>query len=551
MRRSALGAALAAVVITTGCTAGADSTARVSVPAPTPWRPFAASLRERMPDALTAASTGCSRRKRSAGWIARENRRRGTTVWRVSQPTDPAVTGYLSSFQVVCGGTVEVHASGDGLARVQVFRLGWYGGPGGRLVTQTTSRPLHRAAVVPAARHRTASARWPIVFRLHVDTDWVPGLYLVELVTPTGLRFPMPLVVNDPVDRTPLLVVASTMTWTAYNGFGGASLYRGKRDSSANRAYAASMDRPLIGNGYTQFWVDDLPMASLIEQTGLDVSYTTDVMLDRRPQVALMHRCLVFGSHSEYWTRRMFDGVEAARDAGVNVAFLGGNDIYWQARLDGDVADPRTVLVYRQAKLDPARRTDPDLLTTRWTDRGRDSAELTGATFSTLGFAGAGYLMLQTPAWLVRGTTLRRGSVLAGVGRNEADAVDAAVRATPGDIEVLAVALVDIHGRVGDGPWSLVTASYYTAPSGAAVFDAGTTRWVCATDNNCPEGPTDSAVMTNIRTMTQNVLRAFAHAGWGRTHPSRRSVTPAVSDLLREIPSQAIGHATHVSRDSD
>ena len=29
--------------------------------------------------------------------------------------------------------------------------------------------------------------------------------------------------------------------------------------------------------------------------------------------------------HDEYWTREMYDNVSAARDAGVNLAFLSGN----------------------------------------------------------------------------------------------------------------------------------------------------------------------------------------------------------------------------------
>ncbi len=30
----------------------------------------------------------------------------------------------------------------------------------------------------------------------------------------------------------------------------------------------------------------------------------------------------------------MFDAAERARDAGVNLAFFGGNDVYWQVRFE-------------------------------------------------------------------------------------------------------------------------------------------------------------------------------------------------------------------------
>src|SRR5690606_9299423 len=43
--------------------------------------------------------------------------------------------------------------------------------------------------------------------------------------------------------------------------------------------------------------------------------------------------------HDEYWTREMYDNVTAARDAGVNLLFLGGNslsgEVYLKPSYDG------------------------------------------------------------------------------------------------------------------------------------------------------------------------------------------------------------------------
>src|SRR5439155_2098714 len=70
--------------------------------------------------------------------------------------------------------------------------------------------------------------------------------------------------------------------------------------------------------------------------------------------------------HDEYYSRPMFDAVAAARDAGVNLAFFGGDEIRWQVRFEGSASGaPNRVLVcYKDAALDPI--SDPSLETVQW-----------------------------------------------------------------------------------------------------------------------------------------------------------------------------------------
>jgi hypothetical protein len=37
--------------------------------------------------------------------------------------------------------------------------------------------------------------------------------------------------------------------------------------------------------------------------------------------------------HDEYWSKPMRDAAEQARDAGVHLAFVEANAIYWQVRV--------------------------------------------------------------------------------------------------------------------------------------------------------------------------------------------------------------------------
>ncbi len=70
-----------------------------------------------------------------------------------------------------------------------------------------------------------------------------------------------------------------------------------------------------------------------LEETGYDVAYLTDsdYHLGRGPdpQVAWL-----FAGHSEYWSWPMWLRATAARDRGISLGFLGGNDIYWLIRYE-------------------------------------------------------------------------------------------------------------------------------------------------------------------------------------------------------------------------
>ena len=59
----------------------------------------------------------------------------------------------------------------------------------------------------------------------------------------------------------------------------------------------------------------------------------------------------LFG-HDEYWSGAQRANVEAARDAGVNLLFWSGNEVYWRTRyadsIDGSGTDYRTLVSYKE-----------------------------------------------------------------------------------------------------------------------------------------------------------------------------------------------------------
>ena len=157
-------------------------------------------------------------------------------------------------------------------------------------------------------------------------------------------------IVRDDDGASDLLFQTSDTTWQAYNTYGGNSLYAGSPDS---RAYKVSYNRPFITRGNApEDWVfnAEYPMVRWLERNGYDVSYTTGVDSDRLPAELLEHKLFLSVGHDEYWSGTQRANVEAARDAGVNLAFFSGNEVFWKTRWENRTA----------ARSSPTRRRTPN-----------------------------------------------------------------------------------------------------------------------------------------------------------------------------------------------
>ena len=94
-------------------------------------------------------------------------------------------------------------------------------------------------------------------------------------------------------------------------------------------------------------------MIRFLEANGYDVSYITGVDTDRRGALLRNHKVFLSVGHDEYWSGAQRANVEAARDAGVNLAFFTGNEVFWKTRWepssDGGHGTPyRTLVSYKE-----------------------------------------------------------------------------------------------------------------------------------------------------------------------------------------------------------
>src|SRR5262249_9898227 len=124
---------------------------------------------------------------------------------------------------------------------------------------------------------------------------------------------------------------------------------------------------------YNSIWHAEYPMVRWLEANGYDVSYFTDVDSSRFGSLILNHKIYMDVGHDEYISGPQRSNIEAALAAGVHLAFLSGNEIYWKTRwapsLDSSATPYRTMVCYKESAdnqvLDPQ---DPSTWTGTWRD---------------------------------------------------------------------------------------------------------------------------------------------------------------------------------------
>ena len=416
-----------------------------------------------------------------------ENARHGYRGWSkglfdyLGSSTAP-IQGYASEMSASPGQTLDLHVSVQGTARyrIQIFRLGWYGGVGARLVgcVPGCGGAKHgKAQPMPSPDSKTGEivAHWPVTDRVRTRSSWVSGYYIAKLILLSGAHHGQANYVAFVLrassrSSSTILVEASVNTWQAYNGWGGKSLY--DFNSGGKAAVKVSFDRPNSTNNSIFMW--EYPFARFLERNGYDVAYTTDVDTDRDPAQLLHHRLVIDSGHGEYWSKRIRDAFDAAKASGVNLAFLGADIGDWQIRYEDN---QRTIVEYRDASRDP--ETDPALKTTRFRDLAtpRPQCQLLGIQYQG-GFRSdfpqpTDYHVNSAAAsdpWFA-GTHFTASSTLPGLVGYEWDGLKAGCPAQQ--------PIVLFHAS---GPPN-ADAVKYVAASGAKIFSSGSLQFVWGLDN--------------------------------------------------------------------
>ncbi len=435
-----------------------------------------------------------------------ENRLPGSPRSEWGGSDDGSIRGFTTEFSVNRGEDVRFKIDTTATAySVDIYRIGWYQGLGARKVATITPAVALPQTQPPclndAATGLVDCGNWAESASWNTGSA-LSGVYVAVLRRPdTGGIGHVYFVVREDGHASQVLFQTNDTTWQAYNFFG-RSLYGGLY--TTDRARAVSYNRPFVTLARTvQFFSDQYPMIRFLERNGYDVTYVSGVDTARRPAELRLHQLFVSAGHDEYWSGDQRANVEAARDAGVNLAFFSGNEVFWKTRwqpsIDGTGTPYRTMVCYKET-LDGAK-TDPS---PQWTGTWRD------ARFSPPSDGGRPEYALTGTSYRVNGPRNDAITVPAADGRmrmwrntsvasQAADGVATLPTGTlgyewddtpdgpgrpPGLVD-LSTTTVDVtngdylldEGRTYGNGTATHHLTIHRAPSGALVFGAGTVQW--------------------------------------------------------------------------
>ena len=333
--------------------------------------------------------------------IVTENQLTGNPAsqWDISGAGDLTIQGFATDISVNKGGTVHFKIKTSASAyTIAIYRLGYYQGNGARNVgtgTVTATLPQTQPADITdkTGTGLIDCGNWSESASWVVPTNAVSGVYIAKITrTDTKGASHIVFIVRDDASTSGLYFKTSDATWQAYNGYGGNSLYVGNTTYPGGHAAKVSYNRPFYtrnggaGGGVAEDWLfnAEYPMIRWLERNGYDLSYTTDIDADRSGSLIKQHKVFLSVGHDEYWSGQERANVEAARAAGIHLAFFSSNEVYWKTRweasIDGTNTSYRTLVCYKEGTLGEnvcGGKCDP--LTNVWTGLWRDGCSFPAA----------------------------------------------------------------------------------------------------------------------------------------------------------------------------
>ncbi|AKG24571.1 hypothetical protein IJ00_10840 [Calothrix sp. 336/3] len=493
--------------------------------------------------------------------IILENAKPGTKDWQLSNPaTNREIEGYASLTSVNLGDEIQLFVNTKAPTyTIEVFRMGWYGGLGGRKVIPTINRTGIKQ---PLPKIDNASGLiecdWQDPYTLKISDNldksiqWTSGIYLAKLTAATsGKQSYIIFVVRSDRQPSDILFQSSVTTFQAYNNWGAMSLYRwnsqGKQayKVSFNRPYAASPNRAAsYGVGAGEFLTNFQPkrrtssagweynMVRWLEREGYDVTYCTDIDTHENPidtnsgkPMLLLHKAFLSVGHDEYWSWQMRQNIEAAKNQGVSLGFFSANTCYWQIRFEPSNLTKeinRTIVAYKEnSALDPySRDDDPNndyLVTTIWRRKPVSLPEdaLIGVMYETFQVNSDIIISDAAPDWFIAGTKL--------VENNNQTAILPFQKSKHREIHLLGLLGYEVDKMFGNAPENTILIARspyphgkgkkyadmtaYTTNSGSTVFATGSMQWSWGLDDyNAPQ-LRPHLVNRDAQMITHNILR--------------------------------------------
>lgn len=409
--------------------------------------------------------------------IARENALPGTGAWQIGTPSQSGqIVAYTNRESYPAGSDVGISVSANpaGQFTWRVFRMGGYGGMGGRLYGE--GGPVFAPTQASPSFDPTTGlvrAGWPATFSFSTrnsdGSPWLTGVYVVLLTKSDGWQTYAIFILRDDTRNAEVALHLPTATWHAYNDFGGESLYMSTHGMTGGHARKVSLDRPItLGFGSGKFLFEEHEGVIWLEDAGYDVEYFASSDVGGPVNRLGGHHIYITLAHDEYATMATLDRLQAALAGGTSLAFLTGNTFAWQIRYEDN---ERTIVGYKDLwPQDPVQGPTTtghfrDPLVNR-PENGLIGVMSDGSDNATV--TPADWVVTNANHWIYSGTGLNNGSRIPGLIYYEWDGL-VNNGATPAGITMLASSVVPNNVI----PTSRHEATIYERPP-AVVFAAGT-----------------------------------------------------------------------------
>jgi hypothetical protein len=414
--------------------------------------------------------------------IVRENKKDGTTAWLINVPEKRCeypdhqwcrrseVEAFCSKTSYFAGDTLNIFVSTDPASTytIDIYRMGYYGGKGGRLVKSVEAKQGKPQPVPVAGKNNLVECKWDTAYSMIIPADWMSGVYLGKLTTQDNHQSYTIFIVKDR-RKADVLFQCSDMTWQAYNRwpYWHAMYDEGQKPWVNTNGARISFDRPYslyinnlpsefapLSNGSGEFLLWEFPLAFWLEREGYDVTYISETDTHANKNELLRSNAYLSVGHDEYWTPTMVDNVKHARDEGVNLLFLCGNSV------DG--------VVY----LDKSWDGRPNRIEGRLPQRELDNEEeLMGSSSYGVGYGDI--IWRNTDHWIFKGTGIEEGD-------STKELIGWEYHGFPLKKDTSLVVLGSgkiLPNKFADEKPNDHAVTFYTAAKGNFVFNAGTCFW--------------------------------------------------------------------------
>ncbi|MFM2142809.1 MAG: hypothetical protein RLZZ476_1353 [Verrucomicrobiota bacterium] len=387
--------------------------------------------------ALSAASAAPA----APGLIRTENARAGSGFQLTRMIPDGAkshrtsrIEGYCSRQSVKAGEKLDFFISTKPASKfiLEIFRTGYYGGAGARLMTTLGPFDGQTQPVPEMGANRLRECQWEASTSLTIPADWTSGVYLGRLSTvpenadqPYWQSYVIFIVKDD--RKADILFQCSDNTWQAYNQWPvNESLYTDPRAAHAP-GVSVSFDRPYgkyvqifdnpqsMGSGEFLLW--EFPISYWLEKEGYDVTYCSNVdNLD--PANLSRVKAMISPGHDEYWDLRQYQNVKAAIAGGLSVLWLSANDVYMVTPFTPNAAGDANRRLTRETCYGEFREEEKEAYSKvlgPFENPGPDEREIIGARTIVPFNGGGDWTCAQPDHWLFAGTGMKKGDSIPGL----------------------------------------------------------------------------------------------------------------------------------------